>query len=61
MIYVPVHVFNDPSEIILICWIGAQETVHIIINVEAFFLLNIIMEAMITTIQKCGVWKKRRN
>ncbi len=27
-------VSHDPSEIILICWFGAQETFHIIINVE---------------------------
>jgi len=27
-------VSHDPSEIILICWFGAQETVLFIINVE---------------------------
>ncbi len=34
-------VSRDPSEIILICWFGAQETFIIIINVEnGFELLN---------------------
>ncbi len=27
-------VSHDPSEIILICWFGAQETFTIIVNVE---------------------------
>ncbi len=29
---------HDPSEIILICWFGAQETFLIIINVDKFFV-----------------------
>ncbi len=34
-------VSNDPSEIILICWFGAQETFVSIINNETVFLHNI--------------------
>ncbi len=36
-------VSHDPSEIILICWFDAQETIIIIINVKTVVLLNIFL------------------
>ncbi len=32
---------HDPSEIIIICWVCAQETFHIIINVETVVLCHL--------------------
>ncbi len=39
MIYI-LMIFNDPSEIILICWFGAEETICITIIVETVVLIN---------------------
>ncbi len=39
-------VSNDPSEIILICWFGAQ-IIFIIINIERVVLFNIFVEVVI--------------
>ncbi len=38
---------HDPSEIIVICWFGAQETFVIIMNVEKQLLLIFFVETMI--------------
>ncbi len=40
-------VSHDPSEIILICWFGDQETFLIIIYIEKVVLLNISAETII--------------
>ncbi len=37
----------DPSEINLICWLAAQETFIIIINVKKVVLLHIFVETVI--------------
>ncbi len=38
---------HDPSEIILICWFAAQETLLLLLKLQTVVQLNIFVETMI--------------